>query len=73
MLPTRTYAIEGEVYTTRVMTLSYRTVDFPQSAYVGVACLTFNIDGDKLTGYWSGRAENEKLTGGKTNWHRISG
>src|SRR5579864_8650425 len=40
MLPTRTYAIEGEVYTTRAMTLSYRTVDFPQSAYVGVACLT---------------------------------
>lgn len=73
VLPTRAYAIEGEVYTTRVMTLTYRTVDFPKKAYVGVACLAFDQDGDSLSGYWSGRAENEKFTGGKTNWRRISG
>jgi len=73
VLPTRTYTIEGEVDPTRVVTLTYRTVDFPKKAYVGVACLTFDQDGDSLTGYWSGRAEKAKFTRGKTNWRRCPG
>ncbi len=61
VLPNRTYAIDGEVDTTRVVALTYRTVDFPKKAYVGVACLKFDQDGDSLSGYWSGRARTRNL------------
>ena len=69
---TLSYTVRGEIDSTRVMALTYRTEDFPTKAYVGVACLTFNIDGQSLSGYWYGRARNDAFTGGRTKWRRKS-
>jgi hypothetical protein len=68
--PRLSYVIDGEIDGTRVMALTYRTVDFPTKAYVGVACLIFDVDGENLSGYWYGRASDGELVGGKTDWSR---
>jgi hypothetical protein len=44
-----------------VMALTYRTVDFPTKAYVGVACLMFDVDGENLSGHWYGRASTGEI------------
>lgn len=64
------YTLEGEVDASRVITLAYRTTDFPTKAYVGVACLAFNQEGDELSGYWYGRARGGIFEGGETRWRR---
>jgi hypothetical protein len=64
------YAVDGEVDSTRVVALTYRTMDFPKKAYVGVACMIFNTDGNRLTGYWYGRAKSGEFLGGTTVWSR---
>jgi hypothetical protein len=69
--PALSYSLEGEVDSTRVVALTYRTLDFPTKAYVGVACLEFNQDGNKLEGYWYGRATNGEFMGGVTKWVRL--
>lgn len=70
--PDLSYAVRGEIDSTRAMALTYRTEDFPIKAYVGVACLVFDMSGDKLTGSWYGRTRSGELAGGKTNWKRIT-
>lgn len=68
--PTLSYTVQGEVDSSRVVALMYRTVDFPKKAYVGVACMGFDVDGKHLTGYWYGRANTGEFVGGKTTWRR---
>ena len=68
--PDLSYTIRGEIDSTRAMALTYRTEDFPRTAYVGVACLIFDMTGNKLNGSWYGRTRNGDLTGGKTHWER---
>lgn len=70
--PELSYIVQGEIDSTRAMALTYRTEDFPKKAYVGVAFLTFSMDGESLSGYWYGRTRNGELAGGKTAWHRSS-
>lgn len=70
--PNLSYTIQGEVDATRVVALRYRTTDFPTKAYVGVACLVFNQDGDALSGRWAGRAKNGVFEEGETQWRRKS-
>jgi hypothetical protein len=68
--PSLSYNVEGEVDATRAVALTYRTTDFPTKAYVGVACLVFDQEGNELSGYWYGRARNGAFEGGETRWRR---
>lgn len=70
--PKISYAVQGEIDNTRALALTYRAEDFPRTAYVGVVFLTFNVDGDTLSGRWYGRIRTGEIAGGKTEWRRNS-
>jgi hypothetical protein len=70
--PDLSYTVRGEIDSTRAMALTYRTEDFPKKAYVGVACLIFNMNAERLSGYWYGRGRSGEVAGGKTEWSRNS-
>lgn len=52
------------------MALTYRTEDFPKKAYVGVACLVFGMNAERLSGRWYGMGRDGQFAGGKTEWRR---
>jgi hypothetical protein len=68
--PDLSYTVRGEIDSTRTMALTYRTEDFPTTAYVGVACLAFDVGGKSLIGRWYGRTRTGEFSGGKTEWRR---
>ena len=70
--PDLSYAVYGEIDSTRAMALTYRTEDFPKKAFVGVAFLLFDTNGERLSGRWYGRGRDGQLAGGKTEWRRSS-
>jgi len=70
--PTLSYTVHGEIDSTRALAMTYRTEDFPKTAYVGAAFLIFDIDGEILSGRWYGRTKSGNLGGGETKWHRTS-